>query len=57
MIKMAGPIIKLRAINFDISNIHAIRYMIDDFRTGISHVCDAEWLGNWMQHADFHLIK
>jgi Family of unknown function (DUF6368) len=37
--------------------LHEIRYNIDETRTYYSHVCDAEWLDNWLQHVDFHLIK
>jgi Family of unknown function (DUF6368) len=26
-------------------------------RTSYYHICDAEWLTNWLQNVDFHLIK
>jgi hypothetical protein len=37
--------------------IHEIRYRIDEIRIGYSHICDAKWLENWLQHDNFHLIK
>jgi hypothetical protein len=38
--------------------IHEIHYEIETGgRTSYSHICDAEWLQNWLQHDDFHLIK
>ena len=38
--------------------IHEIRYEIETGgRTSYYHICNAEWLQNWLQHEDFHLIK
>jgi hypothetical protein len=38
--------------------IHEIHYEIEEGgRTSYYHICSAEWLHNWMQHDDFHLIK
>jgi hypothetical protein len=38
--------------------IHEIHYEIETGgRTSYSHICNAEWLANWLQHDDFHLIK
>jgi hypothetical protein len=38
--------------------IHEINYEIETGgRTSYYHICDAEWLTNWLQHVDFHLIK
>jgi hypothetical protein len=38
--------------------IHEIHYEIEEGgRTGFYHICDVEWLENWLQHIDFHLIK
>jgi hypothetical protein len=39
-------------------DIHDIRYRLDDYgSTYYAYVCNAEWLHNWLQHPDFHLIK
>jgi Family of unknown function (DUF6368) len=38
--------------------IHEIHYEIETGgRTSYSHICNADWLKNWIQHVDFHLIK
>jgi hypothetical protein len=38
--------------------IHEIHYEIETGgRTSYYHICNAEWLQNWLQHVDFHLIK
>jgi hypothetical protein len=38
--------------------IHEIHYEIEEGgRTSYYHICNAEWLENWLQHADFRLIK
>jgi hypothetical protein len=38
--------------------IYEIHYEIETGgRTSYYHICNAEWLQNWMQHDDFHLIK
>jgi Family of unknown function (DUF6368) len=38
--------------------IHEINYEIETGgRTSYYHICNAEWLQNWLQHDDFHLIK
>jgi hypothetical protein len=38
--------------------IHEIHYEIETGgRTSYYHICNAEWLQNWMQHEDFRLIK
>jgi hypothetical protein len=38
--------------------IEEINYEIETGgRTSYYHICDAEWLVNWLQHVDFHLIK
>jgi hypothetical protein len=38
--------------------IHEIHYEIEEGgRTSYYHICNAEWLENWLQHVDFRLIK
>jgi hypothetical protein len=38
--------------------IYEIRYEVETGgRTSYHHVCNAEWMQNWMQQDDFHLIK
>jgi Family of unknown function (DUF6368) len=38
--------------------IHEIHYEIETGgRTSYYHICNAEWLQNWLEHDDFHLIK
>jgi Family of unknown function (DUF6368) len=38
--------------------IHEIHYEIETGgRTSYYHICNAEWLENWLEHVDFHLIK
>lgn len=38
--------------------IHEIHYEIETGgRTSYYNICDAEWLENWLQHVDFHMIK